>query len=420
MLILAVVGLAIVEILLLLAYLRIRRAESTGPRWWLHEVLLGWQVLYWIGALALLASSPGDATTAFVTIVSLAQVSFTAGCLLAVARPLVVPTAAEVLTKPERRVAIVVGVIAGAVCLAFVVAVVRNQALGPILAGVVTGDQSFLSYRLIMSTGAAAYFAPGYVKQFRDVLLLGALLVLVLKNRRPPWLLITLGSAIGFAAAVLSGERSVLMIFLYTMGLAALLRPGRSIHLRRSAAVVTGMVALAAFVTATYLLGRTTVDASPVRVVGESLWGLVDRVVLTVPRENADGFGVWSTVAPTWGRSWASDLIGILPGAQASLSNDLHEFLGGGPLGNSVLGLAADVYLAWGVVGVAAVPFAFAVSLASLDRVLLLSRSALTRTFRLTILPLTFAWYSPFLFVLNGGVVLLGVVAATQIRKRVD
>jgi hypothetical protein len=180
----------------------------------------------------------------------------------------------------------------------------------------------------------------------------------------------------------------------------------------------TAGVGIAAFVGATIVLGRTTAGASPITAVFESVWGLVDRMVLTVPRENAAGFPVWSLIAPTWGKSWLADLIGIIPGAQESLSNELHALLGGSPLGNSTLGLSADVYLAWGMVGVVIIPFAYALLLSTFDRMLLKSSSALARTFRFSCIPLTFSWYSPFLFILNGGVVLMAVAYYAKVESR--
>jgi hypothetical protein len=251
------------------------------------------------------------------------------------------------------------------------------------------------------------YLAPGYVKQFRDILLLGSLLFLSSNSPRVPVASLASLLSVGFVAAVLSGERAVLMVFFFALGAMVILRPHRSAQSRRFIGLSAAAVIVAAFVAATYLLGRTTVDATFVEIIGESISGLIDRVVLTVPRENAEGYGFWSAIAPTWGASWFEDLLGILPGVQSSLGNEIHAFLGGSPLGNSALGLSSDLYLNWGLIGVALLPAAMAVALARFDEFLLDGASGLLRAVRIVILPLTFAWYSPFLFLLNGGAVLV-------------
>jgi hypothetical protein len=404
--ILLIFVLVFAELALLATYVSVRRREKSGPRWWLHEVVLLAQTLYWIGAATLVVTDATDQMMRFVLIACMAQLSATAGGIAAISGHFM-PAEAGALSDVERWLAYVCALVSGAACLTFVLAVVLNQDLGPILLGVIAGDEEFVAYRMIMSTGRAIYLAPGYVKQFRDVLLPGAFLVLMIGTRNTPRLLMAFMWILGFIAAVLSGERSVLMIHVFVLGVGLVLKQGRSERARRGIVIVTVALGVAAFVGFTILLGRTTIGATFFGAIGEAFWGLFERVSLVVPTENAESFAVWGAVAPTWGKSWASELLGILPGVQTSFSNDLHTVLGGSPLGNSTLGLAADTFLAWGIVGVLVVPFTYMVLLARLDRFLLSSSLLSARIARIIFAPLTVQWFSPFLFILNGGMVLM-------------
>jgi hypothetical protein len=75
---------------------------------------------------------------------------------------------------------------------------------------------------------------------------------------------------------------------------------------------------------------------------------LADRVVTRTPEENVLGARAWDRGAPYLGAGWASELASVLPGTQKTLSNLIHEELGGGDLGNSVLGMWIDAYYNFG------------------------------------------------------------------------
>jgi hypothetical protein len=407
---------SLAELALLLAYVSLRRRTKWGPPFWIHEALLIGQALSWSGAVTLLALDPTAAVMRFVLFSCVAQISFTTGCILAISRPRTATGTSQVLTEGEVRSAYLLALGAAAVCLLFVVVILLNEDLGPILLSVITGDEDFISYRLIMSTGRAVYLAPGYVKQFRDVMLPVGFLVLIIGKAGVSRLLLAALWVVGFAAAILSGERSVLMIHVYVLGVGLVFKQGRSAATRRTIMIATMAIGASAFVGFTFLLGRTTIGASIFQVFGEALWGLFSRVALVVPSENAAGFPFWEPLVPTWGTSWFAELAGILPGVQNSFSNDLHALLGGSPLGNSTLGLAPDVYFAYGMVGAAVIPLLYAVILARIDWFLVDSPYLSARIARLAFMPLTLAWYSPFLFILNGGLVLCIFALASRAR----
>lgn len=412
--------LVLLEIGLLAAAALLRARAPVGSPWRLHEAMLAWQTLYFTGAAALLVTSPGNDTTTFVLMACLAQLSLTATALVLSARRTPAPVVRTVMRRGEQTVAWAVALVSSAVCLAFIVAILRNEELLLILAGVVTGDERFLDFRTTMTSGTAVYLAPGYVKQFRDVLLPAALIALVAFSGRTRWWLVVPMGLVGFGAAILSGERFSLMVYILAFGFALALRPESRRLAVRVVAPVFAVVLLAAFVGSTILLGRADADSGLLTIIGDSVAALFDRIVLTLPRENAGGFEVWYPLAPTWGRNWLSAISGILPGSQTGLDQELHEVLGGSALGSSPLGLAPDTFLAWGVVGTVLFPALFCLALERADAALIESGSPLAKSLRVALVPLSFAWYSPFLFLLSGGAVLVGGAIALSVTSRAD
>lgn len=410
---------AILALVLLLIFISTRFADGHPRGWRLQEAVLLWHTLTWIGSCTLMITEPSTSMSLFSTIVSFSQMSCTAGAIVALARtsraPVPPPPA---LTPREHTIALSAGILSAVVCVAFISTVLRNDQLGLMLASVLTGDGSFLEYRVTMSSGDAIYLAPGYVKQFRDVMLPSALLAYAVFASPPrPWLATALG-ILGAAAAILSGERSVIMIYVFVFSAVFVLRPQRRARARWIVPTIAGVAVFSAFLGATLLLGRADVEAGALALVMDSAGALFDRVALAVPRENAGGFIVWGPIAPTWGMTWLADLATMLPGTQSGLSNELHDLLGGGPMGSSPLGLPSDTYLAWGIMGVAVVPFLYCTLLQRADEELLRSGLALPRVLRVVLFPLTFAWYSPFLFILNGGALLLAAYLTLRLLRR--
>jgi hypothetical protein len=417
---LGVVALALVNAAALIGFV-IARARVPLSEWRLHEVLLLWQTLYWMGGVGVAITDPVPSNLLFGLLVSLAELSAVTAALLGVAarRADAGPSGATVLRPIEKWGAVGLGGVSALVCAAFTISVLRDESLALILAGVITGEGSFLEYRLTMYSGEATYLAPGYVKQFRDVLLPVAIVSLAAFERGPARWLVPVFAAAGAVASVLSGERFVIMVYVFTLGLAFALRPRASQRAKWVAPVLAGGGVFAAFVGATILLGRAEADQGPLGVLLGAAGALFDRVVMAVPRENAAGFSLWGPLAPTWGATWLADLSGVLPGVQAGLDHEIHDLLGGGSQGSSPLGMPADLYLAWGAIGVAALPLLYSLALQALDGALRGSSLAVARSLRFVLVPLTFAWYSPFLFILNGGVVLCaGAVLALLLPRR--
>ena len=312
------------------------------------------------------------------------------------------------------------------VCVAFVFIVLSNSIVGALLsvASLVT-DSTLLEARKAITSGSEGYFAPGYIKQFRDIII--PILVIAVMAMQPTrkYKLLSLG-ALGAAglAMVLSGQRLVFVVLFLTLMLGAFYvqrnREAVGVVKRRSAKLTTfvalGILALM-YGGLTMLLGRTEEGVGAFGAIWQIAANLLERIFVAPPHENTLTYAVWHSLGPTWGGSWLADLGGILPGAGESFSNLLHSASGGSLQGNSPLGLPADVWFAWGWAGCIVVPFLYAFGIGWLDMLLLTERSPVffgTRCYLFVALPIC---YSPFLFILYGGAVAAVLIVSVKLIR---
>lgn len=308
--------------------------------------------------------------------------------------------------------------LSGIVCVAFIYAVFSSSVVGALLSIVsIVSDSTFLEARKAITSGTDGYFAPGYIKQFRDIIIPVALIGTMgmsTKFRRSPLVWFAFMSAV--LAMVVSGQRLVFVVFFLSLLLGSYYTsrfPARNqgATKRKSGIPWATIGALfGVYALLTVLLGRASEGLSVVGIVLEVVVNLLDRVFLAAPRENALTLPLWYAMGPTWGQSWLADLAGILPGVGESFSNILHSETGGSLQGNSPLGLPADVWYAWGWVGVLIVPFLYAFAIGIVDMVLLSNRSGIFFGLRLYLFVVLPICYSPFLFVLYGGAVVFVLI----------
>lgn len=148
---------------------------------------------------------------------------------------------------------------------------------------------------------------------------------------------------------------------------------------------------------------------------------LAHRAVIAVPRENTISYFYWSNHKHSFASGWITDLAGIRPGTQKQLSNELFTLNWGGAatsVGDSSLGLANDVFYNAGWPGIIIVPALYALAFLLLDMALITSRSPLTSAAKLFIFFTIPLLYSPFLFVLHGGVVVVGILCYERLLQK--
>ena len=327
----------------------------------------------------------------------------------------------------------------GFVCVGFSLQVLGNDgvaALIPSLADLASGGfGDVLGARKAITNSTAGYFAPGYVKQFRDVfapILFGAIMLISTRKRLGAGrMAFVLGIGLAaFVAMLLTGVRSSLFLFFVALFLAfrfaqgADVGGGRKKILRVSKAgrkkgLIFISLALFLYGFSTVLLGRIDAAATPFQLAFGVISNLFDRIVLTVPRENILAYPLWSSLQASSGEYWLADLGGVLPGSQGvTLSNLIHSYLGGSIEGNSVLGLPADIWVNWGWGGLVVFPLLYAAFLNKFDCELSRMRSPLALGIKATFAVGLVQIYSPYGFLLYGGAASLIVFAGAKFLHR--
>jgi hypothetical protein len=349
-------------------------------------------------------------------------------------------TADRLHADPGDTFAITLGLaLSTLVSVAFLIAVFSHQHIGSLLrAAIMEGKGTLSEARIIISAGTEGYFAPGYVKQFRDVMVPILCMATVLCHGTYPyrWLFCA-ALVVALAAVFISGQRLVVLQFGLCFGAVFLMeffsaRRERFVPVKIAIPMLIAVVGLVGLMT--QMLGRLDTPLSPpvemAQPVSETLASsgiprpvavviaLVHRAIIAVPRENVVTYSVWASKSPAIGSGWTTDLSGLRPGTQTQLSNGLSAAAYGSPLGNSPLGLATDIYYNWGWPGLVVIPLLYALAFLWLD-ILLVSRNSpllySAKLFTFFSIPLM---YSPFLFLLYGGAVVLALACYVILVRR--
>lgn len=280
---------------------------------------------------------------------------------------------------------------------------------------------NLLAARKAITNSTDGYFAPGYVKQFRDLIapiLLTAIMLLSTRKRLsgPRFLLAAATLVVILVAMLLAGVRSNIFLLFVAFILAFwfiqqvrqrrrgnVRKPRKRGSMRNIALIGAGLFA---YGTLSVLLGRLEAGGSPFTLAFNVVFNLFDRVVLTVPRENILSYELWSSLQSSSGEFWRADLMGVLPGSRGvALSNLLHNYLGGSIEGNSVLGMPADIWINWGWGGVVVFPLIYALFITLIDVQLTRFRSPIAFGVKIIFATVLVQIYSPFGFLLYGGAV---------------
>lgn len=296
----------------------------------------------------------------------------------------------------------------------------------------ITKNASLSTARNVMTAGTAGYMFPGYVKQFRDILLPMALFSMaVLYDRPTRSVLFWAGIAMAVVAMLLSGQRGSILLLFVCLG-ASRYYANRMIHgsgykPNIGRYVILVGILLTVWIGLSIALGRIDTDSktSSGNAVVDSFGGVADRLAMALPRENAASFQIWGYAGRDDGLSWQAEL-GSIFGTQndpmkrnyLKLSNYMMKETGGSTLGNSPLGLPADVWLNWGWRGLYIVPLMYALLFGFLDMLLLSERSTVffgIKVFLAVALP---SCISPYTFILYGGAVTLALVAGIKVFNR--
>lgn len=320
----------------------------------------------------------------------------------------------------------------GVVMVAFILSVFRNDTIGALLSiASITGDNTLTAARKAITSGSEGYFAPGYVKQFRDILPPILLSAFILQKGLQKWMsrdkciffsfmLITL------SANLIAGQRGVIFILFGIVAITKFfcIKSGRVLGNDADQGyllvVLPILILFVLFGSMSLLLGRVQNESGlSFIVLFDVVENIVERIFLASVLENTNAFYIWSTDLGRGGAYWFEEIGKVLPGNQGqSLSNDLAQANGASSAGNSPLGLPADLWFTWGWAGLFFLPAMYAFGVGAIDLLLHRVNGPLgfgTRTYFMIILPFMF---SPYGFLLYGGaVVVIIIIGVSFLRK---
>lgn len=344
-------------------------------------------------------------------------------------------------------------VVCALVSAVFLVAVYANAELRYLFHETLNGTPGALNtLRVSISSGIYGYFMPGYVKQFRDIAVPILCVALVMRGAlRGRAILFILTLFLCCGAIYVSGQRLVIIQYILCLLIGAFIAYRRSRDLK-TVAILSGatLLLLACMELMTLQLGRTDVALSPAKVLAEGgvraggasargstselfskkLSGtdipptvavaiaLAHRATIAVPRENVMMLEWWEEGGAFAGAGWVNDLASIRPGTQRQISNELSNVQGSSDLGNSPLGMPADLFYNWKYVGVTIFPFLFAFLWVLWDRFLARSPYAIVKASRIFLFFSIPLMYSPFMFVLYGGGIVMLICVGMWMLER--
>jgi oligosaccharide repeat unit polymerase len=234
------------------------------------------------------------------------------------------------------------------------------------LIGAGGSDLDVTSLRLRSYSGEQ-YFAPGYVNQFKNVMLpvtaLAGLHYLIQSRSRFRWPAVVVTGPILISALLGTGQRGA---FVLTAIVAVAYLTRYSGH--RLKVYVVGLAAMSvpAFLLATVVLGRWAENYG-----GSSWWGrasaflqeVIDRFFYTNQASGYYGY-LYTHERPTqWGAEWWRALRGILPGDPGSdVSFKVFETVYGSDRGTMPLSLWGSVDYNFGLIGLILVPVILALA----------------------------------------------------------
>jgi oligosaccharide repeat unit polymerase len=223
------------------------------------------------------------------------------------------------------------------------------------------GGSSDIAGLRLNSYGGETYLFPGYVNQFKNVLL-PALVVVVttywVRLNKPRLVGILLLSAFTVFGLLGTGQRGPFIIFLAVLTIYAHLLTGR-FSFRRTTLLV--LLALPIVVVSTVALGRSSQFlAADADLRGRSLAAskeLIRRVAVDNQEAAVVGFRYIYSRDIEIGREWRQSFVGLLPGSRGSdLSNRIFAELYGSTRGTAPPSIWGSIYHNFGLLGILFAP----------------------------------------------------------------
>lgn len=222
------------------------------------------------------------------------------------------------------------------------------------------GTQDIAGQRLNSYAGSR-YLFPGYVNQFKNILLPSLTVVTItywISNKRRHPVIIGLLGTVAVFGLLGTGQRGAFIQFIVVVAIFLYLFNGRRVPRGVLALTAAGLVLV---VVSTIALGRSNVTLAPDADLFDRAWVALKefgrRVFLVQQSSAVEGFRYIYNVPIQWGREWAQGLLGILPGQGGSdLSNRIYAVLYGSARGTAPPSIWGSIYHNFGLAGIAVLP----------------------------------------------------------------
>ncbi len=278
-----------------------------------------------------------------------------------------------------------------------------------IVQGHFAGVIALLDIRKTIASGEAGYFAPGIIKQLRDIY--GpAFIAWVIIFYRSKYRKLIIWSVVltTICSMLIGGQRTPILVLMLIIFLSLNISSAEKTKNYSMFKILTaGIFCVLFLLFLNILLGRSDGDENNFMLIINLIGGLLGRVFTTVPIENVHAMEFISKAKFEYFSLWLSDLSILLPGTQVGFTNELHSYLGGSNQGNAVLGYSLDIYVNSGVAGIFFVPVLTVLFLNILQFCIHINKNP----FSLSIFMVCFFYlpfcYSFYHFLLNGGVFII-------------
>lgn len=277
-----------------------------------------------------------------------------------------------------------------------------------------------LDIRKKISSGERGFLAPGLIKQIRDIISPAILCYAIIFFRGRGGILLpaTLFALIVFSTSI-GGQRLPIVILAGVLFISFFYYRAKDWKGRYYFIWIGGFLGLISISVLNNLLGRSETEVGFFYSLYNTSEGIIWRAVQVVPFENYASVPFLMKMELSAFSIWLQELSSIIPGIKSSLSSELHANLGGSYEGNSVLGAALASYFNAGYLGVLVYTLYSILLLAFMELIFIKTKSKLLLALRIVLFFQIPIWYTPFLAVLNGGLVFVFFVILLIIYKSV-
>lgn len=262
----------------------------------------------------------------------------------------------------------------GLVCASLAIVIAYYAAVGSSafvlgIRNAVTGASTDVATARLNAYASERYFFPGYVNQFKNVLLPGMFVLLTVYHRREgmhhSWLLGPLG-AVAILGLLGTGQRGAFVMFSFTVFVFLYYLSGKKVS---RGALRLLLVATCIILISTVALGRSSAQWDPqdswLEKLGLAANEFVHRVVVDQQLSAVAAFRYIYYQPIQNGAEWMQALEGVLPGSAGSdLSNRIYATMFGTARGTAPPSLWGSVYHNFGWPGILLFPLLLGILLA--------------------------------------------------------